>query len=82
MVTKVKGCTLQLTENEAYTLQILLGFVASDAECYSISEKLLNETGEEMGEYDFNRAQFLVEGFNTGKIVELEEDQSVVIRFN
>jgi hypothetical protein len=35
-----------------------------------------------MGEYDFNRAQFLVEGFNTGQIVKLEEDQSVVIRFN
>jgi len=81
MVAKVKGCTLQLTENEAYTLQILLGFVASDVECYSISEKLLNETDEEMGEYDFNRAQFSVEGFNTSKIVELEEDQSVVIRF-
>ena len=32
--------TLELTEDEVYTLQLLTGHVAQDDECYSIGRKL------------------------------------------
>ena len=82
MVSKVnQKYALILTSDEVYTLQILLGFVAADAECYSISNKLLDLTGEEMDTYDFDRIVFTVEGYGCANKVETNEDESVVIRF-
>ena len=85
MVTKVKDTlyNITLTENELYTLQILLGFVACDQECSSISEKLADVSGEEVDLYDYERASFSVENMDTGVVVgSVNEAETVVIRFN
>jgi hypothetical protein len=80
MVSKVdKSYTLTLTEHEVYTLQILLGFVA-DKECYSVSQKLVDLTGEEMEACDYDRAVFFVEGYGYTNKIETGEDESIVIR--
>ena len=85
MVTKVNNplYNITLTENEVYTLQILLGFVACDQECNSISEKLEEVSGEEVDLYDYERVQFSVESMDTGVVVgKVNEAETVVIRFN
>ncbi len=85
MVTKVNNVlyNITLTENEVYTLQILLGFVACDQECSSISEKLEEASGEEVDLYDYERVSFSVENMDTGVIVgKVNEAETVVIRFN
>lgn len=85
MVTKVKDTlyNITLTENEVYTLQILLGFVACDQECNSISEKLEEVSGECVELEDYERVQFSVENMDTGVVVgSVNEAETVVIRFN
>ena len=85
MVTKVKDTlyNITLTENELYTLQILLGFVACDQECNSISEKLEEVSGECVDLEDYERVQFSVENMDTGVVVgSVNEAETVVIRFN
>lgn len=86
MTTKqrINKYNLELTADEAYTLQLLLAFVAGDSESYRIYEKLCELTGEEMDTEDFNRAVFAIEGCysHPNKEIETGEDESVVIRFN
>ena len=85
MVTKVKDnmYNVALTENELYTLQILLGFVACDQECNSISEKLEEVSGECVDLEDYERVSFSVENMDTGVVVgSVNEAETVVIRFN
>ena len=85
MVTKVNNplYNITLTENEVYTLQILLGFVACDQECNSISEKLEEVSGECVDLEDYERVQFSVENMDTGVVVgSVNEAETVVIRFN
>ena len=84
MVTKVNNSyTITLTENEVYTLQILLGFVACDQECNSISEKLEEVSGECVDLEDYERVSFSVENMDTGVVVgSVNEAETVVIRFN
>ncbi len=84
MVTKVKDnmYNITLTENEVYTLQILLGFVACDQECNSISEKLEEVSGECVDLEDYERVSFSVENMDTGKVILTTEAETVVIRFN
>ena len=85
MVTKVKDnlYNVALTENELYTLQILLGFVACDQECNSISMKLEEVSGECVDLEDYERVQFSVENMDTGVVVgSVNEAETVVIRFN
>ena len=85
MVTKVNNtlCNITLTENEVYTLQILLGFVACDQECNSISEKLEEVSGECVDLEDYERVSFSVENMDTGVIIgSVNEAETVVIRFN
>lgn len=85
MVTKVKDnmYNITLTEDEVYTLQILLGFVACDQECSSISEKLEEVSGECVDLEDYERVQFSVENMDTGVVVgSVNEAETVVIRFN
>ena len=73
---------ITLTENELYTLQILLGFVACDQECSSISMKLEEVSGECVDLEDYERASFSVENMDTGKVILTSEAETVVIRFN
>jgi hypothetical protein len=81
MVSKVnEKYALILTPDEVYTLQILLGFVASDSECYSVQKKLVDLTDEEMDTYDFDRVVFSVEGYGYTNKIETGEDESIVIR--
>ena len=84
MVTKVNNSyNITLTENEVYTLQILLGFVACDQECNSISEKLEEVSGECVDLEDYERVSFSVENMDTGVVVgSVNEAETVVIRFN
>ena len=85
MVTKVNNpsYTITLTEDEVYTLQILLGFVACDQECNSISEKLEEVSGECVDLEDYERVSFSVENMDTGVVVgSVNEAETVVIRFN
>ena len=85
MVTKVKDnmYNITLTEDEVYTLQILLGFVACDQECNSISEKLEEVSGECVDLEDYERVSFSVENMDTGMVVgSVNEAETVVIRFN
>lgn len=85
MVTKVNNpsYTITLTEDELYTLQILLGFVACDQECNSISMKLEEVSGECVDLEDYERASFSVENMDTGVVVgKVNEAETVVIRFN
>lgn len=84
MVTKVNNSyNITLTENELYTLQILLGFVACDQECSKISEKLEEVSGECVDLEDYERVQFSVENMDTGVVVgKVNEAETVVIRFN
>ena len=73
--------TLELTEDEVYTLQLLTGYVAADAECYSISGKLDNLIGElPLSGYDYEYVKFYTgEGSEEG--LSLIED-SVAILIN
>ena len=88
MVTKVKDnmYNITLTDDELYTLQILLGFVACDQECSSISEKLEEVSGECVDLEDYERVQFSVENMDTGvvigKMASDYDEATVVIRFN
>jgi len=84
MVTKVNNSyNITLTENEVYTLQILLGFVACDQECNSISEKLEEVSGECVDLEDYERVSFSVESMDTGVVIgKVNEAETVVIRFN
>ena len=88
MVTKVKDnlYNVALTENELYTLQILLGFVACDQECNSISMKLEEVSGECVELEDYERVSFSVESMDTGvvigKMASDYDEATVVIRFN
>ena len=88
MVTKVKDTlyNITLTEDEIYTLQILLGFVACDKECSKISEKLEEATGECVDLEDYERVSFSVESMDTGvvigKMASDYDEATVVIRFN
>lgn len=85
MVTKVKDTlyNITLTEDELYTLQILLGFVACDQECSSISMKLEEVSGECVDLEDYERVSFSVESMDTGVVVgKVNEAETVVIRFN
>ena len=85
MVTKVKDnlYNITLTEDEVYTLQILLGFVACDQECSSISEKLEEVSGECVDLEDYERVSFSVENMDTGVVIgSVNEAETVVIRFN
>jgi len=85
MVTKVKDTlyNITLTEDELYTLQILLGFVACDQECSSISEKLEEVSGECVDLEDYERVSFSVENMDTGVVIgSVNEAETVVIRFN
>ena len=79
---KKETYNLELTLDEAYTLQILLGFVAGDSESYSISKKLAYLTEEEMDTYDYDRVVFAVEGCCCySNKIETSKDESVAIRF-
>lgn len=60
MVTKTNRFKLEITEDEAYTLQLLLGFVANDNDAYSLSKKLVELTDYEMGMSDFERVAFSI----------------------
>lgn len=82
MVTKTNRFNLELTEDEVYTLQILLGFTV-DSECYEINKKLTDLTKEEMDTYDYDRIVFSVENDSGDSAVgvNLEENESFVIRF-
>ena len=85
MVAKVNNplYNITLTEDEVYTLQILLGFVACDQECNSISEKLEEVSGECVDLEDYERVSFYVENMDTGVVVgSVNEAETVVIRFN
>lgn len=88
MVTKVNNTlyNITLTEDEVYTLQILLGFVACDQECNSISEKLEEVSGECVDLEDYGRVAFYVESMDTGvvigKMASDYQEATVVIRFN
>ena len=88
MVTKVNNPSynITLTEDEVYTLQILLGFVACDQECNSISEKLEEVSGECVDLEDYERVSFSVENMDTGvvigKMASDYDEATVVIRFN
>ena len=88
MVTKVKDTlyNITLTENEVYTLQILLGFVACDQECNSVSMKLEEVSGECVDLEDYGRVSFSVENMDTGvvigKMASDYDEATVVIRFN
>lgn len=85
MVTRVENSlyNITLTEDEVYTLQILLGFVACDQECSSISEKLEEVSGECVELEDYERVSFSVENMDTGVVVgKVNEAETVVIRFN
>lgn len=84
MVTRVENSlyNITLTEDEIYTLQILLGFVACDEECNSIQVKLEEATGECVELEDYERVQFSVENLDTGKVILTSEAETVVIRFN
>ena len=88
MVTKVKDnlYNITLTEDELYTLQIILGFVACDQECSSISEKLEEASGECVDLEDYERVSFSVESMDTGvvigKMASDYDEATVVIRFN
>ena len=74
---------ITLTENEVYTLQILLGFVACDQECNSISEKLEEASGECVDLEDYERVSFSVENMDTSVVIgSVNEAETVVIRFN
>ena len=82
MIMKKNKYNLELTCDEAYTLQILLGYVAGDIESSQINEKLENLTGEEMTTYDFDRVVFSFEnGGCCSTVINTREDESVVIRF-
>ena len=81
MKMKKETYNLELTPDEAYTLQILLGFVAGDSESYSIAEKLDNLTNEEVDTYDYDRVVFAVEGCCYSNKIETSKDEFVVIRF-
>ena len=82
MVTKINRFNLELTKDEAYTLQILLGFTV-DSECYEINKKLADLTKEGMDTYDYDRLVFSVENDSGDSAVgvNLEENESFVIRF-
>lgn len=84
MVKKVdsNSITLKLTDDEAYTLQILLGFVARDKECNSIADKLSYQTGVEMDMEDYGRVYFSVESEDGLSSEKVPEENNVVIRFN
>lgn len=75
--------TITLTDDEVYTLQILLGHVASDPECHSIYTKL-EEAGavDYISTEDFDKVKFFAECSNGHCSVELEKnlDSTVVIR--
>lgn len=75
--------TVTLTDDEVYTIQILLGHVASDPECHSIYTKL-EEAGayDNVGVEDFDKVKFFAECSNGHYSVELEKnlDSTVVIR--
>ena len=77
---------LELSPDELYTLQILLGFVACDQECNSISEKLEEVSGECVDLEDYERVSFSVESMDTGivigKMASDYDEATVVIRFN
>ena len=77
---------LELSADEIYTLQILLGFVACDQECNSISEKLEEVSGECVDLEDYERVSFSVENMDTGvvigKMASDYDEATVVIRFN
>lgn len=77
---------LELSADEIYTLQILLGFVACDQECNSISEKLEEVSGECVDLEDYERVSFSVESMDTGvvigKMASDYDEATVVIRFN
>ena len=77
--------TITLTDDEVYTLQILLGHVAPDPECHSIYTKL-EEAGAvdyiSISTEDFDKVKFFAECSNGHCSVELEKnlDSTVVIR--
>lgn len=83
MVTRVKDATysITLTEDEVYTLQILLGFVACDKQCGSIAQKLSSVSGEEMDCEDYDRVSFYLDDEATG-IADVRIEENVTIRFN
>lgn len=72
--------TLELNEHEAYTLQLLLGFVAGDSEVYSMTTKLEALTGDEMGCEDFDRVKFTVENDSWGTTIPVDGENHVVVR--
>lgn len=87
MVTRVKDSlyNIPLSEDEIYTLQILLGFVACDEECNSIQTKLDDAVGEEVDAEDYDRVTFLLLSNITGEVLDTlatDDEASVVIRFN
>ena len=87
MVTKVKDTSynITLTEDEVYTLQTLLGFVAGDSECNSIQTKLDDAVGEEVDAEDYDRVTFLLLSNITGELLDTlatDDEASVVIRIN
>ena len=71
---------LPLTVDEAYTLQVLTGFVAGDKDVYSISSKLIDLTGDELDVCDYDRVSFNIESKETSIKLEFNEDEYLVIR--
>lgn len=78
--TRTKSFTLEITEDEAYTLQLLLGFVASDSEAYSVSAKLAYLTEYEPDTYDFDCVGFTLEGRGANVAIGTDENTDIVIR--
>ena len=71
--------TLFLTEDEAYTLQILLGIVAGDKEVYSVSNKLVEATQEELVCEDYERLEFYFGHTADGKMVQLDATENELV---
>ena len=84
MVSKVSDplINLPLTLDEAYTLQVLLGFVANDDEAYKVLAKLVALTGEEMECEDYERLWVSLDSATTGTVLKSNANENIVIRIN
>lgn len=79
-VSSKEEYTLTLTEDEAYTLQVLLGYVV-DGECNRISEKLEKLTGEDMQCEDYDKLYFKVSRPASIEMLSSSSDLDIDIRF-
>jgi len=74
--------TLTLTEDEAYTLQILCGIVAGDSEVYSVGSKLRAIIGEDLSLYDYDRVSYHISDERNSVKLQVLPEQDVEIRIN